>query len=192
MDLTMMKDHYPVPAGFKRTRTDDLRSVHEANDKEAWTTAMDWLADFSQYVGARAEPLRRGSSLVLVGPPGTGKTMLASAMLNHITHTLSKTTAYINDGKLDRFLRDARYSRLDDEDEFFMFGLENVACVVVDDALRLGGTAEILEPFLRTRGELGKPTILTINVAVPLSETMRSFLSTWTWAVFTGPDQRRI
>jgi hypothetical protein len=84
----------------------------------------------------------------------------------------------------------ARRPFLSDEESERFWLLERCACVVMDDALRQGGTSELLEPFLRYRHDEGKPTIITMNDQVSVSAVLASFLHAFTNVLFAGEDRR--
>jgi hypothetical protein len=184
-------DLFPLPGMYRSVTLKEVQPVLERNDPVAWQTAMDWLADFPVYLQPSHQ--RTGQGLVLSGPAGRGKSMLAAAIVNRLLEIGRRHSAgWVGDTELDTLLRDfrARRFRSDDEDEI-MDRLQRVAhCVVVDDALHFGGTDEYVEPFLRQRSDNGRPTIVTINNGINMSASLTSFLRPWPLADFGGPDLR--
>jgi hypothetical protein len=181
-------DLFPIPIRYQDVTYADVLPTLKANDPEAMTAALDWVTRFPEYLKGRTA----GGGVIFYGPPGAGKSMLAAAMLNRIVE-LSNGGAWISDDSLDVMLKDFRARRFRTEDEEdLMDRLVRVAhCVVVDDALHWGGSDEYLQPFLRARSDNGRPTILTINNEVVLSDSMASYLSNWTTVTFSGRDLRR-
>jgi DNA replication protein DnaC len=177
---------YPVPAMYRGVFPDDLRPVALENDKDAWLVAEHWLLNSRDYITGGSQP---GHGLVLYGPLGTGKTMIASAWLNFIERVGRYRVAFLSDDMLERNIRlRNRHDEIDDE----MVMLSSGGYLVVDDLLRMGSARYLLEveAFLRRRWAHGMPTIITLNNSVQRSETLESFLKTWTWAYFTGADLR--
>ena len=127
-----------------------------------------------------------GQGLLLTGPAGTGKTMLAASFLTFL-RVKQFSTAFIRDKDL-HVLLDTRYPSDDEMDRLWL--VERCACLVVDDALRMGGKSELLEPFLRYRQDEGKPTIVTMNNQVNASPVFDSFLHSYTAINLSGEDRR--
>jgi DNA replication protein DnaC len=177
---------YPVPAPYRGVFPDDLRPLALENDKDAWLVAEHWLLESRNYITGGPQP---GHGLVLYGPLGTGKTMIASAWLNFIERVGKYRVAFLSDDMLERMIR--LRSRHDEVDEQ-LITLTSGGYLVVDDLLRMGSARYLLEveAFLRARWRMGLPTIITLNNSVKRSETLESFLKTWTWANFTGADLR--
>jgi DNA replication protein DnaC len=153
---------------------------------EQWLAVRDWLASFRRYLIDSSDVSLRGHGLVLVGEPGVGKTMLASAALNYL-HAKGFTTAFVRDGDLMKLLS-LRYPTEEDTD--LLGYLQRAACLVVDDLGRTSGSIEGVEPFLRYRMDEAKPTVVTINNAVPLTATLESFLHEYTFVSLAGLDRR--
>jgi DNA replication protein DnaC len=153
---------------------------------DQWAEVVDWLKSFRKYLSSSPFPELCGYGLVLTGPAGVGKTMLAAAILNYL-HDKGFSTAYVRDGDLAVLLRRPLFS---DEDSARLWLLERAACVVVDDALRQGGTSQTLEPFLRYRHDESKPTVITLNNEATLSPVLDSFLHDFRTVHFAGVDRR--
>jgi DNA replication protein DnaC len=153
---------------------------------EEWHIAKGWVAGFRRYLIDSTDTALRGHGLALVGETGTGKTMLAASMLNYL-HDKGFSTAFVRDGDLARMLR-VRYPTEEDLDTLSY--LQRAACVVLDDLGRTPEAPEIIEPFLRYRMDEAKPTIITMNVSVPISATLESFLHEFTYITLVGIDRR--
>jgi hypothetical protein len=184
---------YPVPAELKNSFPDWIAPVLRKNDPEAWEQAVYWLDNYVLWgnYGAlkQMDGAKPGHGLVLQGPVGAGKTTLAATWLNHIAKEGTYTCAFLSDAELAHMLR-YRWRDTDVDDE--VLRVQRIGVVVVDDLLRLG-TQHVpldVEAFLRMRQQNGLPTIVTLNNAVQLPETLDSLLKTWTTCLFEGGDLR--
>jgi len=186
MDTSLACIEWPVPARFAGVLPRHWAEHGREDYPEQWTEVVDWLASFRKYLVGSPFHEQIGHGLVLTGPAGTGKTMLACAVLNYL-HDKGFSVAYVRDGD---FAALARRPFLDDNEAERFWLLERSACVVVDDALRQGTTSALLEPFLRYRHDEGKPTVLTMNDQVSASAVMTSFLHDFTNVHFAGEDRR--
>ena len=184
---------WPVPAELIGSFPDRIAPVMQKNDAEAWEQAVYWLDNYvlwGRYGAMRGmDGSKPGHGLVLYGPVGAGKTTVAATWLNHIARKGDFTVAFLSDADLAHMIR-YRWRESDVDDA--MRRLERVGIVVVDDLLRLGTQNVPLdaEAFLRARQQHGVPTIVTLNNAVQMPETLESVLKTWTWATFEGKDLR--
>jgi DNA replication protein DnaC len=186
LDTAFASEVWPIPARFAHTEPRDW-AVRGAEDYPAeWEVAKSWLAKFRSYLVGSPFPELIGQGLLLTGPAGTGKTMLAASFLTYL-RTKQFSTAFIRDADLHKLLDD-RYPSDDVMDRLWL--VERCACLVVDDALRMGGKSELLEPFLRYRQDEGKPTIVTMNNTVTVSEVLNSFLHSYTAIDLVGDDRR--
>jgi len=181
---------YPPPASVRNLYPEDLRTVGERNDEQAWALAEDWLRNYNRWTyhatGPDADP---GRGLVLYGPVGTGKTSIAAAWINHIARDLGLSVAFVTDGEWARMFR-FRWRESDIDDQ--LLRLERLSCVVIDDLLRQGTQREPteIEAIIRQRWNHGLPTIVTLNSGVSLPDPLRSFLREFTWCYFEGKDLR--
>lgn len=185
-----INNEYPVPAKLRNTYPADLAPVMESNDPHAWQQAIWWLDRFRLWSPrTRDDDADPGHGLVLHGPIGTGKTSTASAWLNAIARDGGYSVAFLGDDEVAHKIR-YRWRDSDLDDEFLR--LQRLGYVVIDDLMRLG-TQNVpldVEAFLRARVRNGLPTIITVNNAVQLPETLASVLKTWTWAFYKGADLR--
>jgi hypothetical protein len=187
-DTSTASKEWPVPARFGAVMPDDWSKRGEAEYPEEWETAKGWLRRFPLYLMSSPDPDMIGHGLVLSGPAGTGKTMMACTFLNYLLRVRGFSVCFARDSDLAKILGN-NYPTDDVMDRLWL--LERCACLVVDDALRMGGRTELLEPFLRTRQDEGKPTIITINNTVAVSEVMASFMASFTNIELAGADRRR-
>jgi len=186
IDTSLARVEWPVPARFIKVTPQQWAEQGVTEYATQWAEVSDWLKSFRKYLSSSPFPELTGYGLVLTGPAGTGKTMLASAVLNYLGDK-GFSVAYVRDGDLAALLRRPLFS---DEDSARLWLLERAACVVIDDALRQGGTSDQIETFLRYRHDEAKPTVLTINNAATLSVTLDSFLHDFRTVHFAGEDRR--
>ena len=185
-DLAHAHEVWPVPARFGTCTPADWARRGKVEYPEQWLTAKGWLAGFRRYLDDSPYPLVIGHGLVIVGPTGTGKTMLATSFLNYLRGK-GFSTAFVRDFDLCKLLIQ-RYP--DDEDEALLAMLQRAACIVVDDLGRTQGSVEVVEPFLRYRMDEAKPTIVTMNSNITLTATLESFVHEHTYIALAGVDRR--
>jgi DNA replication protein DnaC len=184
-DLAQAQQVWPMPARFRRCLPGDWAEHGRIDYEQQWQEARSWVAGFRRYLVNSPDTALVGHGLVLVGPTGTGKTMLACSFMNYLT-AKGFSAAFTRDGDLMRLLTN-RYPS--DEELDLLAYLQRSALVIVDDLGRTAGATDTIEPFLRYRMDEGKPTIITMN-NVPLSDTLRSLLHEFTYIVFEGEDRR--
>lgn len=184
--MALEMGEYPVPEKHRGKMPDDISELAAKHNPAAWETAVWWLDNSRSWVKGGTDP---GHGLVLVGPIGSGKTTVAAAWINFIGQVGGYRTGFLSDATLARLLR---YRYRDEDADAALLNLENSGYLVVDDLARMGSQHVIqdVEAFLRVREDGGHPTIVTLNNGMMLSESLSSFLSTWTWALFDGPDLR--
>lgn len=137
----------------------EVDPVIGANNNEAYSVLKEL---FSQ-----GTMLRR---VLLYGPPGVGKTFLATAALADFLEANPKSTAYINGARafkadfLDCIKEGASFSR---EESIFQRKITGANVLIMDDLHRLRpspGTQEVLTDIIESAYASGKPCILISEV----------------------------
>lgn len=182
--------------GFPNHRRLALRDV------TARANQQQLLAELAAYVEWFPNFWRTGTGLTIVGPPGQGKTMLATAvaveLVEHHEYVAAFTTLdryvrgqqkLIGLGKLipggDVYTQEAREEIGDINHEDWVLR-RGAYLVVLDDVGKehrtaSGWAAEQFDSLLRERYDAGLPTIITTNMAIDkwdkeYSDSMRSFV----------------
>ncbi|OWK42173.1 DNA replication protein DnaC [Fimbriiglobus ruber] len=159
-------DRSAIPPRFDGRTLDDF-----AADTPS---AAAGLLTCRQYAAEFLDRLRRGSSLILCGNAGTGKTHLACGIAQDVISKHEKSAIYSTVGRAFRKVKDTyrRDSRVSEEDAISFFAVPDL--LVIDEiGVQYGSETEknILFEIVNERYEALKPTILISNLAIaPLTE----------------------
>lgn len=128
------------------------------------------LATCRTYADRFAEHLRAGTSLILCGNAGTGKTHLACAVANHVIREHAKAAVYMTAGRAFRRVKDTyrKNSQVGEQDALSAFAVPDL--LILDEiGVQYGSDAErnILFEIVNERYEQMKPTALISNLALP-------------------------
>ena len=128
-------------------------------------TVLATCTDFA----ATVTPASAG--LVLVGPPGVGKTLLAAAILRHCVIQRGGSARFTTAAGLVRRLRATWKRDAPESEDDVLRDFATATIVVLDDAgAGLGTEAELAQLLsaVDERWRLGRPTVTTSNLTAPL------------------------
>lgn len=136
--------------------------------------------------------------LVLVGPPGTGKSHLAAAVLRGVYERHGHAGTYIEVPAFMDQMRQAQSDVIEDTPEGLQRWVEGLPLVVLDDLGKDKQTEWVsgrLYRIINARYGAGRPTIITLNPEEwgDLDPAVRSRLmdgATGVVCELTGPDRR--
>jgi DNA replication protein DnaC len=151
-----------VPPRFE-SRTFDNYVATDDGSRTALATCRDYAVDFP-------ERLQAGSSLVLCGNAGTGKTHLACSIANHVIRQHALSAVYMTVGRAFRSVKDTyrRDSGRTEQEVLSHFAAPEL--LILDEiGVQYGSDTEknILFEIVNERYEALKPTILISNLAMP-------------------------
>ncbi|MCE9565827.1 MAG: ATP-binding protein [Planctomycetes bacterium] len=154
-------DRAAIPPRFQGKAFDDF-AAGDPQAIAALITCRDYADQFP-------ERLRLGSSIMLCGNTGTGKTHLACAIARSAIETHGKTAVYLTVGRAFRMVKDTyrRESRKSEEEALSFFGKPDL--LILDEVgVQYGSDTEknILFEIVNERYEAMKPTILISNLAL--------------------------
>ncbi|WP_246523098.1 ATP-binding protein [Gemmata palustris] len=128
------------------------------------------LATCRSYADRFLDHLRTGTSLILCGNAGTGKTHLACAVADQVIRNHSKAAVYMTAGRAFRKVKDTyrKNSQVSEQDALSAFAAPDL--LILDEiGVQYGSDAErnILFEIVNERYEQMKPTVLISNLALP-------------------------
>ena len=150
-----------IPARFENRTFDNYTADGEAGAK-ALRVSREYATEF-------CERLKLGSSLILCGNAGTGKTHLACAIAQHIMKTHAMSAQYMTVGRAFRMVKDTyrRDSGRTEQEVLSVFAAPDL--LILDEiGVQYGSDTEknILFEIVNERYEALKPTILISNLAL--------------------------
>jgi DNA replication protein DnaC len=151
-----------IPSRFEGRTLDDF-SPDTPSSHSALVTCRAYAEQFPHH-------LSRGSSLILSGTAGTGKTHLACSIAQEVISTHEKAAMYFTVGRAFRKVKDTyrRDSRVSEEEAIAFFAVPDL--LILDEiGVQYGSETEknILFEIVNQRYEVMKPTILISNLALP-------------------------
>ncbi len=150
-----------IPERFK-TKDFDNYSAMDGNMRKAHALCQTYAKDFS----ANAS---RGTSMILCGHAGTGKTHLACAIVDYVIRNHCITAQYITIGKVFREVKNTYSRNSDDSEGDVILKFKRPELLVLDEiGVQYGSETEknILFEIINERYEAMKPTVLISNLAM--------------------------
>ena len=150
-----------IPLRF-RSQLFDNYSANVAGSKRALATCLEYATAFP-------DRMKTGTSLILCGNAGTGKTHLACAIAQHIIRAHEKSALYTTVGRAFRAVKDTyrRGSSESEGDAIYRFRSPDL--LLLDEVgVQFGSETEknILFEIVNERYEALKPTIMISNLAL--------------------------
>lgn len=146
-----------------------FQQKHFGNYRPATAEAKAIFESCRRYAEDFPARLESGSSMILCGPAGTGKTHLACAIGNHIIHHHAKSAVYMQVSAAIRMVKEtySKGSERTEQDAINWF--KKPALFILDEVgVQFGTDAErfILFEIINARYEDMKPTLLLSNLAM--------------------------
>ncbi|OAK66063.1 hypothetical protein A3K87_09870 [Variovorax paradoxus] len=178
-NLRCAKCDHALDAYSARLRREELRDEHLRNSGLIGWPARATFENFVAALPAQKAALdacralvvkseKRGETPWLVGPPGTGKTHLASAMVNHVIRERGLPAAIYSARDIVKMLRASWGNKQGEKSEAEVLeDLASLSLLVIDEVgVGFGSEAETLQLFdvIDLRYRLERPTALVSNL----------------------------
>lgn len=147
-----------MPPRFANKNFDSYRAETDQQKK--------YLENCQQYAENFPQNLKDGNGLMLLGNPGTGKTHLAVATLNHVIQHHGEAGLYTTAARMFRRIKDT-YSSSDETESQAIQAFASPALLVLDEiGVSFGSDSELnyLFDIMNERYEQCLPTIVVSNV----------------------------
>lgn len=157
--IRQLKIRSLIPKRFVDKRFDNYQALSDAQDK-ALRICVAYAERFS-------ERFEQGSSLVMCGRPGTGKTHLACAVANHLIHECGLSPVFMTVIEAIRKVKNTYGTSVSEQSVLDAFC--NPALLILDEVgVQFGTDTEknILFEIINNRYKDLKPTILISNLSV--------------------------
>lgn len=161
-DIAAKLNRAALPPRFADRSFADYEASN-AGSRKALDTCQSYAEGF-------AENLMAGTSLILCGNAGTGKTHLACSIAHQVITMHAKAAVYMTVGKAFRMVKETyrRDSERTEEQAIAFFAVPDL--LILDEiGVQYGSDSEknILFEIVNERYEAMKPTILISNLALP-------------------------
>lgn len=159
--IEKFKENSGIPDRFTDKTFENYRPA-DFGQRKASETCMDYSINFPMNY-------RKGTSFILCGNAGTGKTHLACAIANHVIHQHGLSARYSTIGRAFRYVKSTYNRNSEDSEQDALASYVRPDLLILDEiGVQYGSESEknILFEIVNERYEKLKPTVLISNLAM--------------------------